>query len=380
VTDPGTVDTGTAWNLVVYYNDTYHNLPIIGANLTVTITRLNIESQYMVDNGDGYYSFTVPPLFVADTLYIEINALGGLQYSSSTENIVVVVTLSEMLQTSIQLGLIAAVIGIIVIIMWLAYTRVLAIPWLVRKIRKMSRTIERGKTPKLSKGDIGRIGSRPELMSHIAEPAYETIKIPIPATVLPTVLDYEERYAEDEAIWAEVKKLPHLEHDQKLELFQEMKRIPSTERVWFIEDLKQQMADGTRFARKVKEDTLSPELEKEIGERLKGFPQLSDVEKSRITKQLRTVPQEEWDEIFNTLAISEKPEVIPGDEILGPNELPSITKEEREKLLEELKDLTEEERQKVLQTFREKKTKETATGEVVKGKKKFKVDDADEDQ
>ncbi|MFX1581616.1 MAG: hypothetical protein ACFFCJ_05290 [Promethearchaeota archaeon] len=380
ITDPGTVDTGTSWSLVVYYNDTYHNLPIIGGNLTVTIPELGIDRQYMVDSGNGYYSFTVLPLFLADTLHIEINALGGLQYSSSTENIVVVVTLSQMVQTSIQIGLIAAVIGILIIIFWLAYTRVLAIPWLVRKMRKMSRTIGKGKTPKLSKGDVGRIGARPELMTQIIEPAYETIQIPIPSTVLPAVLDYEERYAEDEAIWAELKKLPYIEHDQKLELFQEMKRIPASERVWFIEDLKQQMADGTRFARKAKEPTLSPELEKEIQDRLKQFPQLSSNEKERIAKQLRNVPQEEWSEIFSTLAIAEKPQVVSDDEILRPDELPIITEEERHKLLEELKDLTEEERHKVLQTFREKKTKDTAEGKVVKGKKRFQVDEPDDEQ
>jgi hypothetical protein len=334
----------------------------------------------MVDNGNGYYSFPVPALVMADTLHIEIHAPVSLQYSSSTRSIVVVVTLSQMVQNSIQIGLIAAVLGIISIILWLAYTRVLAIPWLVRKMRRMSRTIDKGKTPKLSKGDVSRIGSRSELMTHIVEPAYETIRIPIPAAVLPAVIDYEERFAEDEAIWAELKKLPRLEHEQKLELFEEMKRIPATERVWFIEDLKQQMADGTRFARKAKEPTLSPELEKEIQDRLKQFPQLSSFEKERIAKQLRNVPQEEWNEIFSTLAIAEKPQVVSDDEILRPDQLPTITEEERRILLEELKDLTDEEQQKVLQTFREKRTKETAEGKVITDKKKFDIDEADEEK
>ncbi|MFX1577038.1 MAG: hypothetical protein ACFFCF_07670 [Promethearchaeota archaeon] len=376
ITEVRTVDTGTAWTLVVFYNDTYHNLPVIGGNLTVTIPELGIDRQYMFDHGDGSYSFMVPALLSPHTLHIEIAALGGLQYSSSTEDIVVAVTLSQIVQQTLQIGLIAAVIGIIVIFLWLAYTRVLAIPWLVRKMRKMGRTIDKGKTPKLSKGDIDRIGSRPELMSHIVQPAYETIQIPIPTTGLPAVIDYEERFAEDEAIWAELKQLPHLEHEQKLELFEEMKRIPATERVWFIEDLKQQMADGTRFARKIKEPTLSPELEQEIQDRLKQFPQLSTFEKERIAQQLRALPKEEWGEIFSTLAIAEKPQVISEDETLRPDELPAITEEERQKLLEELKELTEEERQKVLQTFREKKTKDTAEGKVVKSKKDFRVDDS----
>jgi hypothetical protein len=378
VTDVFQVDTGSAWTLVVYYNDTYHNLPIIGGNLTVTIPILNINNVYMIDNGNGFYSYNVPPHFFETTLNIEINALGGLQYSAATETIVVLVALNQMVRNSIQWGLIAAVIGIILIILWLAYTRVLAIPWLVRKMRKMSRTIGKNKTPKLSKGDVSRIGARTELMTNIAEPAYETINLPIPAVVIPPILDYEERFAEDEAIWAELKKLPRLKHDQKLELFQEMKRIPATERVWFVEDLKQQMADGTRFARKVKEPKISEELEQELQKRLSQFPQLSKTEKARIAKQLRQVPRKEWDEIFHTLAVSESPEVIKDEDLVGSDEFPAITAEERERLLEELKDLSEEERQKVLSTFREKHAEKPPKGKIVKGKKDFELDESDE--
>ncbi|MFW9830514.1 MAG: hypothetical protein ACFFD8_01885 [Candidatus Thorarchaeota archaeon] len=379
VTEIVTVDTGTAWTLVVYYNDTYHNLPIIDGNLTITIPELYIENVYMIDNGNGFYTYNVPPLLFEATLHIEITASGGFQYQSDNEQIVVLVTIGQMVRNSLQWGLIAAVVGIILIITWLAYTRVLAIPWLVRKMRKMSRTIGKGKEPKLSKGDVSRIGTRRELMVQIAEPAYETIQIP--ALVIPTELDYEERFAEDEAIWAELKQLPRLEYDQKLELFQEMKRIPATERVWFLQDLKQQMADGTRFARKVKEEVeLPPELEKELETRLKQFPQLSNAEKDRIAKQLRLVPKEEWEEIFSTLAVSGAPEVIKDEELIRPDEFPSITEEERQKLLEELKDLTDEERQKVLSTFREKQTEETAKGKVVKGKKDFVIDKSEDEE
>ncbi|MDO8056096.1 MAG: hypothetical protein Q6361_04480, partial [Candidatus Hermodarchaeota archaeon] len=219
--------------------------------------------------------------------------------------------------------------------------------------------------------------------AHIAEPAYETINIPIVGARLPAAIDYEERFAEDEAIWEELKGLPRLEYHQKLELFQEMKRIPAAERVWFLEDLKQQMADGTRFARKPKEPTLAPELEQELKERLKQFPQLSDVEKERIANQLRHLPREEWDEVFSTLAVAAKPEVVKveeEEELLSPTEFPSLTKEEREKLLEELKGLSEEERQKALSVFREKRTDETANGKSVKGKKKIEVNEAKDEK
>lgn len=377
ITEPIYIQTGVSWNLIVYYNDTYHNLPIIGGNLTITIIELTIDKEYMVDNGNGFYSFPVPPALLEGSLHIEITALGGLQYQTISEHLIIVVTLHAMVRNSIQVGLYVAVIGIILVIIWQAYVRVLSIPWLVRKMRKMSGSIRKGKAPKLSKGDIGRIGSRPELMNHILEPAYETINIPVPVAGIPLALDYAEREAEDEAIWAELKKLPRLEYGQKLELFQEMKRIPPTERVWFLEDLKRQMADGTRFARKVKEPEVSEDLEKELQKRLAAFPALSGAEKERIAQQLRHLPQEEWEEIFQTLATSDKPDVIT-EEDLAPDELPSLSEEERQQLLEDLKGLTEEERRKVLRTFREKHAEDVPKGQVVKGKKKFRIDKTDE--
>ncbi|MFX1244049.1 MAG: hypothetical protein ACFE8F_03750, partial [Promethearchaeota archaeon] len=68
------------------------------------------------------------------------------------------------------------------------------------------------------------------------------------------------------------------------------------------------------------------------------------------------------------------------EEILGPDEFPSLTEEERTKLLEELKDLSDEEKRKVLSTFREKHTVETAKGKIVKGKKTIETDESEDEK
>lgn len=44
----------------------------------------------------------------------------------------------------------------------------------------------------------------------------------------------------------------------------------------------------------------------------------------------------------------------------------------------EIKDLSEEERRKVLSTLREKRPEDVPKGKVVKDKKEYKIDDADE--
>ncbi len=104
---------------------------------------------------------------------------------------------------------------------------------------------------------------------------------------------------------------------------------------------------------------------------------MSSTEKQRIAAQLRKLPKEDWDEIFHTLAIAETPQLVAVEDELGPDEFPTLTDEERQKVLDEIKDLSDEEKQKVLSTLRERQSKVSPEGKVVKGKKKFVIDDSD---
>ncbi|MFX1491294.1 MAG: hypothetical protein ACFFBU_03480, partial [Promethearchaeota archaeon] len=237
--------------------------------------------------------------------------------------------------------------------------------------------IGKGDIPTLSKMEITRISDRSDIISDLISPNYAAIGLPVSTLVLPREIDWREKEAEDEAIWGELKSLPFIEYEQKLELFQQMKQIPAAERMWFLDDLKKQMEDGTRFARKPREPELKEDIEQELQRRLATFPRLSSIEKQRIAAQLRKLPKEEWDEVFHTLAVSDKPQVIK-DEMLGPDEFPALSEAERQRVLDELRDLTPEEQQKVLSTLREKKDKDMPKGKVVKGKKKFVMDDSEE--
>ncbi|MHA2428939.1 MAG: hypothetical protein ACXADB_13025, partial [Candidatus Hermodarchaeia archaeon] len=196
----------------------------------------------------------------------------------------------------------AAIIGIIILIAWLAYSRVFAIPWLVRKMRKMSTTLGKGQMPHLSNRDVNRIHTRPDSMTDIVEPAYGAIGISVGATVIPAAITIEEREAEDTLIWQELEKLEGLGHDQKLELFEEMKRIPAKDRVWFLEDLKAQMADGTRFGRLPAEPSPVPEgVDPLIHTRLQAIDALGEEEKAAVVEQLRGLSKEEQEEVIKAL-------------------------------------------------------------------------------
>ncbi len=302
---PPVVETGTVFDVIVFLNDTYHNLPVTGVTVTITISGI-LDNALMFDNGDGSYIYTGLSFPSERTYDLLIAAEEFGYYASSTQTFSIYARLSQVVQTIIQFGAIAALLGIIILAIWLAYSKVFSIPWLVRKMRSMSRTIGRGKTPTLSKRDINRIATRPDQMADIIEPAYDAIGISLPLTVIPAAIAVDEREAEDETVWQELEKLEGLGHDQKLELFEEMKRIPPKDRVWFIEDLKQQMADGTRFGRVARRPTPVPEgVDPEVHARLVSITTLGDEEKEAVIEQLRGLSKEEQEEVIRALEETE---------------------------------------------------------------------------
>jgi hypothetical protein len=371
---------GTPFKVSVYLNDTHNALPIFTADLSITIANLAIFNEMMENHNNGTYTYE-GFCSVLGLHPIQINASAPYQYDTPAILTIYLEGQASPVMQNLSTYLAAgAVLIVILLILWLAYVRVFSVPWMVRKMRKMANNIGKGATPTLSKVDHRRISDRAELMSEIAHTYYGSVGLPVTNAVIPVEIAWEEREAEDEAIWSELKGLPYIEYEQKLELFQQMKQMPPSERSWFIQDLKKQMADGTRFARKPKEPEISKDFEKELQARLATFPALSKVEKERIAAQLRKMPKEDWDEIFQTLAIAGTPKVVIGTEKLRPDEFPSLTVEERQKVLEEIKGLSDEERQKVLKTFREKRTDSVTKGKVIKEKKDFVIDESEDEK
>ncbi|MFX0078041.1 MAG: hypothetical protein ACFE8O_02270 [Candidatus Hermodarchaeota archaeon] len=378
VVEPITVLTGTDFEVRVTLNDTHNHLLVSDANLTISIPELGIVGHPLFDHGNGTYSYIGNSGLLQSTYIITIVAEVPQQYQQPESlTIYLIVNQNPFIQSIGSYVAVAAIIIIVVLAVWFAYARIFTIPWVVRKMRKMSKTISKGDLPTLSKSDVSRIADRSDQLTEIVNPYYGVIGLSATGAVLPAEIEWKEKDAEDDAIWGELKSLPFVEYEQRLELFQQMKQIAPSERVWFLDDLKKQMADRTRFARKVKEPEISKNLEEALQARLATFPALSRIEKERIAAQLRKLPKEDWDEIFLTLAASQKLP-MPQVKVLGPDELPSLSEEEKKRLLEEIKDLSDEERQKVLQTFRDKRSKDTPKGKVVKGKKEYIIDDSSE--
>ncbi|MDO8055874.1 MAG: hypothetical protein Q6361_03355, partial [Candidatus Hermodarchaeota archaeon] len=218
----------------VNVTDTWHNVPLTNATLTVYLSGLGYPPMFMykVPGLPGVYELGGISLLREGIFDLRITAIADNH--EPTEFIFQLrIETHPVTRNLVTFGLIAAIIGIIILIGWVAYTRVFSIPWLVRKMKKMSTTLGKGKTPKLSSGDQRRISTRPDQMTDFMQDAYSNARLPFVTTAVPAAITLDEREAEEVDIWRELDQLTGLGRDQKLELFEEMKRIPPKDRIWF---------------------------------------------------------------------------------------------------------------------------------------------------
>jgi hypothetical protein len=146
-------------------------------------------------------------------------------------------------------------------------------------------------------------------MIDIVDDSYDNIGVVVTTAMVPAALALEEREAEDDVIWKELEALEGLGPEQKRELFEEMRRIPAKDRVWFLEDLKRQLADGTRFAhtsadaaREAPPEVPTPTgVDPGIAKRVEALKTLGPEEKQAILAQLSTLSKAEQEAVIMTL-------------------------------------------------------------------------------
>jgi hypothetical protein len=292
---------GEVFSVQVNFTDTWHQRPISGAVLFADIPAIGRFNIPMIDLRNGLYEILGLSTFVEGIYDLTIHG-AAQNYAAATLSIQLRAETNPIVRNGATIGMIAALIGLFILGGWFAYTRVFAIPWLVRKMRSMSQNLGKGKTPKLSGRDSRRIATRPDQVSSVLRAAYDGAEIPFVATAVPLAVTIAERDAEDKAIWSELDKLEGLGRDQRLELFEHMKRIPPSDRVWFLEDLKKQMGASARFGRAAAPKKVPKAADDaQIMHRLDAIPTLSTEEKAALLKQIRGLPSDEREEVFKTL-------------------------------------------------------------------------------
>ncbi len=310
--DSISIFTGEAFTLEVTFRDTYHNILLPDGTLYVTILSLGIDRRPMFNNGDGTYTLAGLSALIEGASQIIIESSAAPKYARAQSSSTLIVSLSPMARTAIQAGAVTGVVLIVALLIWLAYARIYSIPWIVRKMRKMSKSIDRGHTPSLSKSDVQRIQDRDGQLVTIMTPSYDASSLAIQPYVIPTGELPEERRSEDDAILVELAQLEGLGEKQKEQLFEQMKKIPAKDRVWFMEDMKRQMAEG-RFDylktgdAKVEEESIEEQEPEKPGlspveqatlvavlrEGLEQFSVISDADKDALVQQLIIMTPEE---------------------------------------------------------------------------------------
>jgi hypothetical protein len=161
--------------------------------------------------------------------------------------------------------------------------------------------------------------------------------------VIPTAELPAERRSEDDAILVELAQLEGLGEKQKEQLFEQMKKIPAKDRVWFMEDMKRQMTEGRFDYLKTGdaqvEDEPEPDEQPEkpplspaeqatlvavLREGLEQFTVISDEDKDALVQQLIIMTPEERQATIRKLMARMK-----GLQLDEPEPKPKLTKRKK---------------------------------------------------
>jgi outer membrane biosynthesis protein TonB len=282
-----------------------------------------------------------------------------------------------------QAATIGAIVLFVVLISWILWARVFSIPWEVRRMRKLAKTIEKDETYTLSRKDYKRFHQKGVILESKMDSAMSPIGVAATAAMIPAVEEVEEVTATEEDIMGELDKIPGLGPEEKAVLAEEMRKIPRKDRIWFLDDLKRQMGmrrmdfltqreapvEPPPTPKPVPEPKVEPEPKPTRKPKPKAKPKAPDKAE---TPAEPVVPLEEVkpeeppapdkalteDRTAPTVLPSEmEPLKVPsGVEIEIRRELekiPGLSEEERQALIDHLKYLSKEERQATYNSLRQ---------------------------
>ncbi len=367
---------GQAVSIRLYFNDTWHNDPIDGANITIP-SQLVQEGFELVHLGNGVYEIQgIWDAFSFSTVGIGLTVTAEktvpLRHdSSSLEGWVIQFAPSQALLLGVYGGIGAAITLIFVLLGWILWARVFSIPWEVRRMRKLAKTIEKDEGFTLSKKDYKKFQQKGIILEGKIDDAMSTIGVAATPAMIPAVEEVEEVTATEEDIMGELDKIPGLGPEEKAVLAEEMRKIPRKDRIWFLDDLKRQMGMRrmdflTQRERPVEptpppEPTPEPKVEPEPKPKRKPKPKAPEKvepaeEPAVPLEEVKPEEPPEPDKLLTedrtaptVLPTEVEPIKVPsGVEIEIRRELdkiPGLTEEEKQALVDHLKYLSKEERQ-----------------------------------
>ncbi len=358
---------GSPFQIRVYFFDTWHRVGIEGANITLPqgwdFDPAGPEGGW-IEEGNGYYLLYGLRSATPITLELRISANKGIpvpyqETGLETEVILEFVYHPLFVYGTIG-GTIAAIFLIFILIGWILWARVLSIPWEVRRMRKLAKTVEKDETYSLGRKDLKHFHERGVILEGKVDSAMSTIGVVMTPAMIPTIEELEEVTATEEDIVAELDKIPGLGAEEKAVLAEEMRKIPRKDRIWFLDDLRRQMSERRMdfiTKREKAPPAIKPELKPTKKPPMKPTKKPAKEPPAKPLDEVKPVeppPPEkalEGDRTAPTVVPPEErvtPEVPSGVEIEIRRELdkiPGLSDEEKQALVDHLKYLSKEERQ-----------------------------------
>ncbi|MFX1575983.1 MAG: hypothetical protein ACFFCF_02305 [Promethearchaeota archaeon] len=354
---------GSIISIRLYLNDTWHNEPIDGATLSLPQT-LDASGFEIIALGDGFYEiqgvwsqFSLGPTSMALTVTAEKTQPLTHESASLTDWVMTFEPHPTVL-FAVYGGAGAAIVLIVLLMSWILWARVLSIPWEVRRMRKLAKTVEKDETYKLGRKDLKHFHERGMILESKVDSAMTPIGVGVTPAMIPKVEVVEEVTATEEDIMGELDKIPGLGPEEKAVLADEMRKIPRKDRIWFLDDLRRQMGQRrmdflTQRERPPKpevEPTTEPEAPK-VTPIEPEEPPLEDVKPkepppSKALTEDRTAPTVLPPDIQPTPAIPTKVIAEIRREL---SKIPGLSQEEKDALVDHLQYLSKEER---LATYR----------------------------
>ncbi|MFX0169707.1 MAG: hypothetical protein ACFE89_10180 [Candidatus Hodarchaeota archaeon] len=248
VVEPGSAYfyIGSPLTIHLFLNDTWHNEGVEGA--TLTLPRTLVDAGFViVPLEDGYYEiqgtwnlFSLTTTSIALTVTAEKTE--PLRHETAQlSGWVLTFSPPATLLITVYGGIGAAVMLIVVLMTWLLWVRVFSIPWEVRRMRSLAKTVEKDENFKLSKKDLKRFHARELTLKDKVTTAMATVGVAATPAMMPAIETVEEVTATEEDIMGELDKIPGLGPEEKGVLAEEMRKIPRKDRIWFLDDLRKQM-------------------------------------------------------------------------------------------------------------------------------------------
>ncbi|MFX0170208.1 MAG: hypothetical protein ACFE89_12780 [Candidatus Hodarchaeota archaeon] len=356
---PTTFYVGQTYYYSLYLNDTYHGAPVTGALFDPKLELSPVEGavvEVIPAEVDGSYDIIITASIVCSgTLTITASKTGyaALNSIESALNI----QFTEFMSNLITFGSFGAIVLIIALMGWILWARVYSIPWEVRRMRKLAKTVEKHGEYSLGRKDFKRFHVRNATFETKVSAAMDTIGVSATKLMIPKMEEVEEITASEEDIMAELDKIPGLGPEEKTVLANEMRKIPRKDRIWFLDDLRRQMGqrrmDFLTLQERPKIQPPETPTEKPPGE--PEAPPLAEVAPKeppppKVLTEDRTAPTVLPPELQETTAASA---VVVAEIRRELAKIPRLSKEEVEALVDHLQYLSKKERQATYNSLRQ---------------------------